>query len=316
MPCRLAHSTHGHFRELSALPPLARGRRCGLSLAYAPHHTMTPRGFSLIFLTLSTAASMLGCEQRRAESTTTAATPAASTTAASTTAASTTAASTTASAAPSAPLAASAQTPTVSARMADHFASSVALRESLIKGDLDGFRAAAATLSDKELSANLSDTWKPHLEGMRTAAKRARDAKTIDAGAQSFADVGRACAGCHEKLGGPKVTVGDPPAPGSGAKPHMARHHWAAARMWEGLMGPSQGAWTTGTEVFTDAPLQEEAIAGARSVPPEVNELAKRAHAFGQKAHDAKDSISRAKAVADVYGTCVGCHAKLSVSIK
>jgi hypothetical protein len=266
---------------------------------------MTRRLSPFVFLTLSPVVSMLGCEQRRAESTTTAATPAASTTVTQA-----------ASAAPSAPPAASAQTPTVSAKMADHFASSVALRDSLIKGDLDAFRAAAATLSDKELSANLSDTWKPHLEGMRTAAKRARDAKTIDAGAQALADVGRACAGCHEKLGGPKLTVGDPPAPGSGAKPHMARHHWAAARMWEGLMAPSQDAWTKGTEVFTDAPLQEEAIAGARSVPPEVNELAKRAHAFGQKAHDAKDASSRAKAVADVYGTCVGCHAKLSVSIK
>jgi phenylalanyl-tRNA synthetase beta chain len=34
------------------------------------------------------------------------------------------------------------------------------------------------------------------------------------------------------------------------------------------------------------------------------------------EAHDAKDASARAKAVADVYGTCVGCHAKLSVSIK
>ncbi|CAN5807508.1 hypothetical protein BH11MYX4_BH11MYX4_00980 [soil metagenome] len=261
---------------------------------------------SRVLFTVLSALVALGCDQRRAESTPTAANPI--------TAAESSAIPTpTVSAAASAT---SAQTPTVAAKMAEHFTSSAALRDSLIKGDLGAFRAAAATLSDKELSANVSDTWKPHLEGMRMAAKRARDAKTIDTGAQALADVGRACAGCHEKLGGPKLTVGAPPAPGSGAKPHMARHHWAAARMWEGLMAPSQEAWTKGTEVFTDAPLQEEAIAGAKSVPPEVGELAKRAHAFGQQAHSAKDAPARAKAVADVYGTCVGCHAKLSVTIK
>lgn len=200
--------------------------------------------------------------------------------------------------------------------MTEHFTSSVALQDALVKGDLEAFRAAAATLSDKELSANLSDTWKPHLEDMRKAAKRARDAKTIDAGAQALADVGRACAGCHEKLGGPKLVVGEAPAAGSGAKPHMARHHWAAARMWEGLMAPSQEAWTKGAEVFADAPLTLDAVAGPKSVSPEIEELAKRAHAFGQAAHTAKEPSARAKAVAEVYGTCVGCHKKLAVTIQ
>lgn len=198
--------------------------------------------------------------------------------------------------------------------MADHFTSSVALREALIKGDLEAFRAAAANLSDKDLSANVSDAWKPHLEAMRTAAKGARDARTLDVGARAFADVGRACAGCHEKLGGPKLSVGEPPAPGSGAKLHMARHHWAVARMWEGLMAPSQEAWTKGTEVFADAPLEPEAVAGTKSVP-QVADLAKRAHALGQQARSAKDATARAKALADIYGTCVGCHSKLSVAV-
>jgi len=219
-----------------------------------------------------------------------------------------------ASAAP--PSAGSALTPTVAAKMAEHFSSSVALRESLIKGDLEAFRAAAATLSDKELSANLSDAWKPNLEGMRLAAKRARDAHSVDAAARALAEVGRACATCHEKLGGPKLVVGTPPAPGSGAKPHMDRHHWAAARLWEGLMGPSEEAWRKGAEIFTDAPLQPQAIAGAKSVAPEINELAQRAHALGQQAHVAKDAAARTKSVGDVYATCMSCHTKLGVTIK
>ncbi len=200
--------------------------------------------------------------------------------------------------------------------MGEHFASSAKMRSALIAGDLEAFRAAAATLSDKELSENLSDAWKSNLDAMRAAAKRARDAKTIDAGAAALADVGAACAACHEKLGSPKLAVGEPPAPGSGAKPHMARHHWATDRLWDGLVGPSQEAWTKGAEVFTDAPLAPEAIAGQKSVPPEVVELAKRAHALGEKAHAAADTNARKKAFADVYATCVGCHGKLGVAPK
>jgi hypothetical protein len=199
--------------------------------------------------------------------------------------------------------------------MGEHFVSSASMRRALVAGDLLAFRTAAATLSDKDLSANLSDTWKPHLEKMRLDAKRARDAQTIEGAARTFADVGAACAGCHVQLGGPRLAVGAPPAEASGAKPHMVRHAWAAARLWEGLMAPSQEAWTKGVEVFTDAPLAPEAVAGARSVPPEVNELAKRAHHFGAQAHAAKDTAARKNAVADVYATCVGCHSKLSVSL-
>jgi cytochrome c553 len=210
----------------------------------------------------------------------------------------------------------SAQTPTVEARMKEHFVSSVAMRHTLLKGDLDGFRAAAATLSDKEIPANMSGAWSSNLEAMRTAATRARDAQSLDAGARAFTDLGLACASCHEKLGGPKLTVGEPPARGSGTKLHMARHDWAAARLWDGLMAPSDEAWRKGAEVFTDAPLEPQVIAGAKSVPPEVNELAKRAHAFGEAAHMATGQTARAKAVADVYGTCVGCHSKLGVAIQ
>jgi len=252
---------------------------------------------------------LFGCEQKRAETTPTSASASAAAPA------SAPAAPATASAAPAA--SAPAVTPTPEAKMAEHFSSSAAMRDALVKGDLEAFRAAASTLSDKELSANLSDTWKPHLEGMRTAAKSARDAKTIEAGAKAFAELGRACAACHEKIGGPKkLEIGEAPPGGSGAKPHMARHHWAAARLWDGLMAPSQEAWTKGAEAFTDAPLVAEAVAGPKSVPPEIDELAKRAHAFGHDAHKAKDAAARAKAVADVYGTCVGCHKKLAVSIK
>lgn len=212
--------------------------------------------------------------------------------------------------------ASSLQTPTVAARMAEHFTSSAAMRSSLVKGDLAAFHAAAANLADKELSANLSDTWKPHLDAMRAAARRAKEAKSTETGARALADVGRACAGCHSKLGGPKLEVGSPPAPASGAKPHMARHDWAADRMWEGLMAPSQESWSRGAAIFAEAPLGLLALTGPKSVSADVDELARHAHVIGQQARAATDTDARTRAVGDLYATCAGCHAKLSVTIK
>lgn len=197
--------------------------------------------------------------------------------------------------------------------MAEHFAASARMRSALVAGDLDGFRSSADTL-DKELSANLNETWKQHLDAMRSAARTARDAKTIDAAAVALGDVGAACAACHEKLGPPKMSVGAPPAPASGAKPHMDRHHWAADRLWDGLVGPSREAWSKGAEVLADAPLAPAAIAGQKSVPPEVLDLAKRTHALASRARTANDDRARAKSVAEVYETCAGCHGKLGVA--
>lgn len=208
---------------------------------------------------------------------------------------------------------ATAQSPAVAVRMAEHFASAAAMRDALMRGDLERLRASAATLSDRDLSANVSDAWKPHLEAMRVAAKGARDAASLEAGAQALTEVAQACAVCHEKLGTPKLAVGDPPPGGSGALPPMIRHAWAADRLWEGLAIPSQEAWAKGAEVFTEAPLEPAAVAGPKSVSPEVGELAKRAHAYGMQARAATDRKARAKVLADVYATCVGCHTQLGV---
>ena len=82
-----------------------------------------------------------------------------------------------------------------------------------------------------------------------------------------------------------------------------------------GLSTPSQEAWVRGTEVFADAALEPEEVAGKKSVPAEVTELAKLAHAAGAQAHDAKPD-GRGKAFAKVITTCTTCHEKLSIKPK
>jgi cytochrome c556 len=199
--------------------------------------------------------------------------------------------------------------------MKDHFDRAQEMKRALIAGKVDQYAKGAVWMAEHQLSADLPVTWKAHVEGMQDAAREARDAKDLKAAAAAFGAMGRACAVCHEQLGGPKITLGTPPAEGSGAALHMQRHQWAADRMWEGLMAPSDEAWVKGAEVMADAPLVPEAVSGMKSVPPETKALATAAHATAHRARTtaAKD---RGKAYADMIATCAGCHDKLGISPK
>ena len=272
------------------------------------------RNLSLVWVAMSVAL-VFGCERSRSESTSTSAAPPASV--APTPPSPPASASAPLATASDPPDAASASDPpSGSGRVPPHFGSSVGMQKAIVKGDLEAFRESAAKMADTEASAPVADSWKPHVESMRAAAKRAREANTMGAATAALGDVGVACANCHEKLGGPKVALTEPVAAGSGEKARLAHHHWAVAELWQGLMAPSQDAWMKGADVLTEAPLTPDVADGGKPIAPEVAELAKRAHAFGQKAHLAKDAATRTKAVADLYGTCVECHKKANVTLK
>ena len=64
--------------------------------------------------------------------------------------------------------------------------------------------------------------------------------------------------------------------------------------------------------VFAEAALAPEQVAGAKSVPAEVTELAQLAHAAGAEAHKAEPA-RRGEAYAKVMATCTGCHTSMGI---
>jgi hypothetical protein len=170
-------------------------------------------------------------------------------------------------------------------------------------------------MAEHQLNGGLPVLWKSHLQGMQDAAREARDAKDLKAGALALGHMGTACAACHEQIKKPKITVGEPPAEGTGTTLHMQRHTWAAARMWEGLMAPDDSAWVKGCEVLSDAPLGEKEVAGEKSVSPKVVQLANLAHAVGHRGRTAKKEL-RGQLYGEFMETCVGCHKDLGVEMK
>jgi cytochrome c553 len=86
----------------------------------------------------------------------------------------------------------------------------------------------------------------------------------------------------------------------------MDRHAWAADRMWEGLIAPSDAAWHEGVSelatVPSKAPKEQPALA-----PEFVREL-REVRALGAEARRAHDASGRAALYARVLTTCAGCH--------
>jgi cytochrome c553 len=195
--------------------------------------------------------------------------------------------------------------------MKDHFTRGVKMRDAVIAGDLESLRKDAQWMAEHELSSNLPDAWQPHVKRMQNAAKQALDAPDLARAASAVAEVAGACGGCHVALGGPKLAPSTAPAKGSGAAPHMARHQWATARMWDALTTPSEDAWRAATEVMADAPLLPEEVAGPRSLPVATKELARNVHDIAEKARLDRDAGKWVESYGRFLSGCAACHQAL-----
>jgi mono/diheme cytochrome c family protein len=204
-------------------------------------------------------------------------------------------------------------TPTVATHMQDHFTQASAVRDAVIAGDLDQLRPSARWLAEHVVSDTLPETWTPHVAAMQQAASKAAAAETAGAAAASVGAMAQACGACHSSLGGPTFEGESPEAEESSVAADMQRHRWAADRMWEGLVGPSDTAWQAGVVALADARLTPEAMADDRTLPKEVFELAEQAHQVGAKGGGEKDPAKRAELYGRYLGTCAACHAEVGV---
>ena len=87
----------------------------------------------------------------------------------------------------------------------------------------------------------------------------------------------------------------------------MARHQWAADRLWEGLIAPSDQAWLSAAELLLEAPL---ALADSQHTD-QTRALTERVRGLGLEARSAARSGDRARIYAEFLGTCAVCHQQL-----
>jgi hypothetical protein len=110
--------------------------------------------------------------------------------------------------------------------------------------------------------------------------------------------------------------VGNEAPDGGSQEAMMIRHLWAADRMWEGLVGPSNESWIAGARAMAETQPELARVfrastggMGSESFLSEVNTLARAAvSATGQ--------AERGKIYGELLNTCNRCHTPIGIMVQ
>lgn len=189
-------------------------------------------------------------------------------------------------------------------RMHERYAAVQRIQYGIVRSDLAQIHEEAHAIASLD-EPDVLPTWRPYFEEVRLAAQQVELADDVGTAARMTAQLGRRCARCHQAIQVTPTFRSEPrPDDSSRLGTTMAGHQWAAARLWEGLIGPSDERWRVGAEAMAQAPLTivaEESSLGIADDVSRVRLLAKRA--LVPQSQDARASL-----LGDVLATCAHCH--------
>lgn len=159
-----------------------------------------------------------------------------------------------------------------------------------------------AALEDPEVLPQ----WQPFLAQVRIAGEQLGQAKDIATAAPAAARLGALCGSCHQTVSGQATySAAEQPVPGTTLASQMANHQWAAARMWDGLIGPSEARWMQGAQGLSSIKIDVAEI----EVKLEIWTSKVRQLATAAKTMPAGDG--RVTLFGNLLMACAGCHAEI-----
>ncbi len=203
----------------------------------------------------------------------------------------------------------------VAMHMHEHLSRITTIKSFIIMGDLGGVREPAIWLADHEEMAGLPENFEPYIGLMRQYAREVNNARNLQSAAISVSHMAKTCSNCH--LGNEvKIEFGydQLPAEWSDAVAHMQRHQWAADRLWEGLIGPSDKAWKRGIDMLVDVPLHPDDVTGESSADVDkelIDQLARRIHVLAGQGANIRTPNERAELYGEMLRLCAECHMHL-----
>ena len=195
---------------------------------------------------------------------------------------------------------------TLKEHMRRHFAAITELQRAIARGHLDAAKELAAWLADH--AEPPQEGWQANLDELHLAAQEVTKAKDLPTAASLAARLGRACSKCHEARDAIVTFEWEPPPEeGPALATQMKRHQWAAARLWDGLVGPSDQLWSEGASVLATTQLDTFQAAGGTN-RGDVAALAANVRALAGRAAKVEDHDARAVLYGELLSTCAGCH--------
>lgn len=188
-----------------------------------------------------------------------------------------------------------------------HYLKANQVHEAVIAGDLAVAKATAQWIADNTVADQLPVKWRPNVPPVVDAANEVVGASDLETASRGLASLGNACGKCHAAMEVPmEIPAKDPPPEADDAKSHMLRHQWAVRRMWDGLIAPSDEAWTAGAEVLKEAPLTVESDTAKEA--KEGQGIADEVHGLGVAALGQTVPDERASTYGQLIYTCSKCH--------
>ena len=196
-----------------------------------------------------------------------------------------------------------------------NFSRTVDIQTGVVQGDLERARRAAAWLVEPENRSSFPASAQAYQEEMLRRASGIAAAPDLAAVSAQAGQLAAACGSCHEALdGGPHFVVGSDAPRGQSQEAHMVRHIWAADRMWEGLVGPSEEAWLAGAEALSETgPALAEAFRASLPAGVLAGFLAE-VNALANQAMTSSGSDERPDTYGRILDTCHRCHAAIGVT--
>lgn len=191
--------------------------------------------------------------------------------------------------------------------MQEHFAAITEIQRAVVRSNLAAAQSAARYLAEHVEHGAIAG-WKPYVDALRQAATRVANAKDIPTAGLAAATLGHTCARCHAAHSAIVTFAWEPQPEGDDSLVvQMRRHQWAAARLWEGLVGPSDEMWAEGASALAAANFTKvTAQAKARGV--EVARFATTVKSLAQKAGAVPEGDARADLYGQLLKACASCH--------
>ena len=200
------------------------------------------------------------------------------------------------------------------AHMHDHLTYITTIKAFITMGLLEGTRQPANWLATHETMSDIPASFEPFVDFMRSSARQVEKAEDLGTAAEAVSLMAQNCGNCH-RASNLDVEFGFDalPAQWSDSETHMQRHQWAMDRLWEGLIGPSDDAWTRGTTALAEEPLHAADLPAdvAASEANELENIAREVHELGAAGAGLTALNDRSQVYGRILGLCADCHTRV-----
>jgi hypothetical protein len=193
------------------------------------------------------------------------------------------------------------------ARMAGHFGKVRDLEEAVIRGDLEGAKAAAQWISDHQDAVGMPAGTEGYVTTTKNAARAVAVSTSVGNAGMAAAFAVSACGECHAAAKvTPKLPEAAAPPAAESTKAVMLAHQHAMDLLYRGMAGPSDELWKQGAEALKASPLADK---GKTKVAKDLAASDARVVELAGRAVQATDAGAKIAIYGELVGSCATCHA-------